>query len=202
MKKSDRAVVAKFVMRGKEHLALIRSYGDALILHTMHYADEIRSPKELSQAKAKVQASELKLAERLIDDLSEDRFDVGNFEDTYRQRILNFARQKAAGHETELPQVRKEARTVDLMTVLKKSLKAHNGKDANQTAKKDERTRSDRHGKKCTAGFTNTHENENFASRPSMRQIGQDSKTIVSIGDFPSSPAPGRYAKYNGIPFN
>jgi DNA end-binding protein Ku len=42
MTKSQRAALAKFVMRNKEHLVLIRPYGDVLMLHTMHYADEIR----------------------------------------------------------------------------------------------------------------------------------------------------------------
>jgi DNA end-binding protein Ku len=146
MKKSDRAAVAKFVMRGREHLALIRPYGNALILHTMHYADEIRSTEQVGSNKAKAQASELKLAERLIDDLSKDRFDPEKFEDTYRTRILNTARQKAAGHEIELPPAPKESRTVDLMAALKKSLEE---RTQTQSGRKDmtERPRSQRVGK-------------------------------------------------------
>src|ERR1700724_2623809 len=75
MTKSQRAALAKFVMRGKEHLVLIRPYGDVLMLHTMHYADEIRSSKAIdSGTKASVGTSELKLAERLIEDLSQEKF--------------------------------------------------------------------------------------------------------------------------------
>src|ERR1700731_2810780 len=47
MSKSERAALAKFVMRGKEHLVLIRPYRDVLMLHTMHYADEIRPAEEI-----------------------------------------------------------------------------------------------------------------------------------------------------------
>jgi DNA end-binding protein Ku len=76
-------------MRGKEHLALIRPYGDVLMLHTMHYADEIRSSEAIDHgAKTSVGASELKLAERLIADLSKDKFEAAKFEDTYREKIL------------------------------------------------------------------------------------------------------------------
>jgi DNA end-binding protein Ku len=78
MTKSERAALAKFLMRGKEHLVLIRPYGDVLMLHTMHYADEIRSPEAIDHgAKTSVEASELKLAERLIGDLSKDKFEDG-----------------------------------------------------------------------------------------------------------------------------
>jgi non-homologous end joining protein Ku len=73
---NSRAALAKFVMRGKEHLGLIRPYGEVLMLHTMHYADEIRSAEEIDhRAKSSVGASELKLAERLVNDLSKDEFE-------------------------------------------------------------------------------------------------------------------------------
>ena len=80
MNKSQRAALAKFVMRGKEHLVLVRPYGDVLMLRTMHYADEIRSTDEVDRgAKTSVGASELKLAERLINDLSKDKFEADKF---------------------------------------------------------------------------------------------------------------------------
>jgi DNA end-binding protein Ku len=149
MKKSERAAVAKFVMRGKEHLALIRPYENGLILHTMHYGDEIRSAKELGSGSAKVQPSELKLAERLIDDLSGERFDAEKFEDTYRNKILKVVKQKAAGNEVELPPATREAQTVDLMAALKKSLEERTGtrdsaKDRHERPRSKQRGRSGR----------------------------------------------------------
>jgi DNA end-binding protein Ku len=73
MTRRNRAAIAKFVLRGREHLVLIRPYHDVLMLHTMHYADEIRPSAEVDQAsKASVGPSELKLAERLIDDLPKE----------------------------------------------------------------------------------------------------------------------------------
>jgi non-homologous end joining protein Ku len=47
--------------------------------------------------------AELKLAERLISDLSKDKFEADKFEDTYRQKILEIAKQKVAGQEISLP---------------------------------------------------------------------------------------------------
>jgi DNA end-binding protein Ku len=129
MTKSQRAAVAKFVMRGKEHLALIRPFRDALILHTMHYADEIRSTDKIEHGGKTAAASEMKLAERLIDDLSQDRFKPEEFKDSYRERVLAIAKQKAAGEEITVSSPPKRGKVIDLMTALKNSLKnqAENG---------------------------------------------------------------------------
>jgi DNA end-binding protein Ku len=125
MTKSERAAIAKFVMRGKEHLVLIRPYQDLLMLHTMHYADEIRSPKAIDHAaKKSIGASELKLAERLINDLSTNKFEPEQFEDTYRKKILQAAEQKETGKKISLPSAPKRGKVVDLMSALKESLKA------------------------------------------------------------------------------
>jgi DNA end-binding protein Ku len=145
MKKSARAAVASLVMRGKEHLALIRPYEDVLVLHTMHYANEIRSTSEIDSGRAKINASELRLAERLIDDLSQEEFDVTKFEDSYRSQILKLAKQKAAGHEIEVPTPPKASRTVDLMAALKRSLEVRPGTYAERNP--SERARSERRGK-------------------------------------------------------
>lgn len=125
LKKSARAAIAKLVMRGKEHPALIRPYDDSLMLHTMHYADEIRSAKQVPHAgKASVKATELRLAERLINDLSKSSFAPEHFEDTYREKVLKVAKQKAAGKEIEAPEAPRAVRSTDLMAALKKSLEA------------------------------------------------------------------------------
>jgi DNA end-binding protein Ku len=124
MQKTGRAALAKFVLRGKEHLVLIRPYENLLMLHTVHYADEIRSAGDVGKgAKGSVAASELKLAERLISDLSKDEFRPDKFEDTYREKILKMAKQKEAGHEVSAPAPEKRGKVIDLMAALKESLK-------------------------------------------------------------------------------
>jgi DNA end-binding protein Ku len=145
MTNSQRAALAKFVMRGKEHLVLIRPYRDVLMLHTMHYADEIRSPEQIEHgAKTPVEASELKLAERLIDDLSKDKFEADKFQDTYRQKILKVAEQKAAGQEITAPPSPKRGKVIDLMAALKGSLKSYK-RDAPKDSE-DEVAHDDRSG--------------------------------------------------------
>ena len=125
MTNSERAALAKFVMRGKEHLVLIRPFSDVLMLHLMHYADEIRSSEQIEHgAKTAIGATELKLAERLIGDLSKEKFEPNKFKDTYREKILKVAAQKAAGQEVTAPEAPKRGKVIDLMSALKDSLKS------------------------------------------------------------------------------
>jgi DNA end-binding protein Ku len=125
MQKEKRVAVAKFTMRGKERLVLVRPYEDGLMLHTMYYNDEIRAFGEIDHgAKAQVGESELSLAQRLIADLTKKKFDAEQYKDNYRERVIEVAEQKMAGHEISeaAPEVRR-TNVIDLMSALKASLK-------------------------------------------------------------------------------
>ena len=131
MTNSQRAALAKFVMRGKKHLGLIRPYGEVLMLHTMRYADGIRSAEEIDhRAKSSVGASELKLAERLVNDLSKDEFEPDEFHDMYREKVLKVAEQKAAGQEVTVSPAPKRAKVIDLLSAPKDSPRKDAPKDS------------------------------------------------------------------------
>jgi DNA end-binding protein Ku len=153
MTKRQCAALAKFVMRGKEHLVLIRPYGDVLMLHTMHYADEIRSSEEIDHGDAKsVGASELKLAEQLISGLSTDTFEANKFEDTYRQKILKVAQEKAAGQEFTIPSP-KRGKVIDLMSALRDSLKSGGrkaSKNSDDAPAPEDRPRQGKHARRIS----------------------------------------------------
>ncbi|HJU04573.1 MAG TPA: Ku protein, partial [Nitrospiraceae bacterium] len=72
MANTHRVALAKFVMRGKENLVLIRSAQGGLMLHVMYFADEVRDFGEIDKGAAKTTDAELGLAVRLIDELSEE----------------------------------------------------------------------------------------------------------------------------------
>src|SRR3989441_3836035 len=89
MTKSERVALAKFVMRGKESLVLIRAAQDGLMLHTMYFADEVRSFGEIDKGQsAKIRENELALAQQLIDGLSNTEFEPERYADEYRDRVL------------------------------------------------------------------------------------------------------------------
>ncbi len=124
MDKHGRVALAKFVMRGKESLVLIRPAQGGLMLHTMYFADEVRSFGEIEKGEsAKIREGELELALQLIDGLSKDAFRPEQYQDEYRQRVLDLVNQKVEGKEVAAagPEV-KRAQVIDLMEALKQSL--------------------------------------------------------------------------------
>ncbi len=124
MAKTNRVALAKFVMRGKESLVLIRPGQGGLMLHTMYFADEIRDFGEIDKGQdAKIKSGELELAQRLIDELSTDEFKPEQYKDDYRLRVLDMINLKVEGKEVTPvgPQVQR-AQVIDIMDALKKSL--------------------------------------------------------------------------------
>lgn len=124
MAQSGRVGLARYTMRGKEHLVLIRPYQDGLMLHTMFYGDEVRSFKEIDHGtEAAVKPAELDLAKRLIGELTQKKFVPGKYEDNYRARVIEAAEQKLSGQEvTEAPPQERRGQVIDLMGALKASL--------------------------------------------------------------------------------
>jgi DNA end-binding protein Ku len=124
MAKSGRVALAKFVMRGKESLVLIRSARDGLMLHTMYFADEVRDFGEIDKGQsAKIRGGEMELAQQLIDGLTNDEFKPEQYEDDYRQRVMDLINRKVAGQEVTVAEpAPPRAQVVDLMEALKESL--------------------------------------------------------------------------------
>jgi DNA end-binding protein Ku len=123
MARANRVAIAKFVMRGKEHLVLIRPAQDGLMLHQMYYANEIRNFAEIEKGAAPLKDAELNLATRLIDELSVDEFKPEQYRDEYRERVMEQVNQKAEGKEiTTTAAPAGPAEVVDLMEALKASL--------------------------------------------------------------------------------
>jgi DNA end-binding protein Ku len=124
---SERVALATFVMRGKESLVLIRAAQGGLMLHTMYFADEVRSFDEIDKGQsAKIKDGELALAQQLIDGLSNADFEPERYADDYRQRVLDLVSSKVEGKEIVAagPPVQR-AQVIDLMEALKESLARH-----------------------------------------------------------------------------
>jgi DNA end-binding protein Ku len=119
--KTQRAAVAELVSRGKEQIVVIRPYLGGLVLHGIYYQNEIRDVTQIPRAESqRITQDELKLAQGLIDRLSD-----GAFEPEYRLRVLAMIDEKVKGHEiTAAPQpVAKPEPVIDLMEALRQSMK-------------------------------------------------------------------------------
>lgn len=116
--------LAKFVMRGKENLVIVRAAQKGLMMHTMYFANEVRSFDEIPKGEsAKITGAETSLAIRLIDELSNDEFEPEKYHDEYSERVLKLVNEKAEGKEITLAQpVAQRGQVIDLMAALKESL--------------------------------------------------------------------------------
>jgi DNA end-binding protein Ku len=124
METMGRVALAKFVWRGKESLYVIRSVQSHLLLHRMHYQDEIRELEVRPRSDEKPGVAELKLATQLIESISSDTFDAKAYRDEYRQRVLDLIEQKSKGKILKLSSKAAKPATavVDLMQRLKDSV--------------------------------------------------------------------------------
>jgi DNA end-binding protein Ku len=125
MAKSGQVAVARFVMRGKESIVLIRAAQGGLMLHTMYFADEVRSFAEIDKGDAaRVREGEIELALQLINGLASDTFKPENYQDEYRRRVLDMIEKKVEGKEitTVATAAPRSPKVVDLMEALRESL--------------------------------------------------------------------------------
>jgi DNA end-binding protein Ku len=126
LRKSGKVGIAKVAIRQREYLAAVKPHGAALMLETMHFADEITDPDDLKlpEENTKIDPRQLKMAEQLIDGLTES-FDPNKYQDTYREALLELIDDKLKGHKSKPASTRKPSTTkvVDIMARLKQSLK-------------------------------------------------------------------------------
>jgi len=127
MKESGMVGIARMVLRTKQYLCAIRPLGDALVLETLLYGDEVVEPDELEGLpgdEIEVTERELKIARQLIESLATD-FDPESYRDEYREKVLELIERKAEGQEIVLqPAAEEPTKVVDLMEALEASLAA------------------------------------------------------------------------------
>jgi DNA end-binding protein Ku len=141
LERTHKVAIANVVIRTRQHLAMLYPLENHLILNTLRYQDEIRPAEDIDVPKdlhaAKVQPNELKMAERLIEDMTM-KWDPGEYHDTYRDDLMKMIEEKAAGHVKAAPKSKRaprEAEVIDFASLLEKSLAARKrGGDAEEEA--------------------------------------------------------------------
>jgi DNA end-binding protein Ku len=131
-----RVAVGRHRTRGREQLVLIRPLGRGLVLHGLHYADEVASFEDVEFGdEVELRASELQLAQQLIEQLSVERFAADKYEDRYRQAVLEAVDQKIAGQEVVIAERPEEPEPIiDLMAALKRSIETRHAAEGGAAA--------------------------------------------------------------------
>jgi DNA end-binding protein Ku len=124
LKQTARVGIGRFTFHNREYLAAVRPLDDVLALHTMRFHDEVVRGDELEVERPAKGPSEqeVEMAARLVDSLYRE-FDPTDYEDTYREAVLELIERKAKGEAVEVEAEEPEEETSDLMAALQASLK-------------------------------------------------------------------------------
>ncbi|MEU5664230.1 Ku protein [Streptomyces longwoodensis] len=124
LKRSNKVAIAKYALRGRERLGMLRVVGDAIAMHGLLWPDEVREPQGVApDADVKVRDKELDLADALMDTLGE--VDLEDLHDEYREAVEEVIAAKAAGEAPpESPSRPAGGKVLDLMAALENSVRA------------------------------------------------------------------------------
>ncbi|QQZ11129.1 Ku protein [Heyndrickxia vini] len=121
---TDKAGLAKIVMRSKEQLAIIRVYENTLLMETIHFPDEVRNVGDVPNVPADDQVSkkEIDTAILLIEQLT-TFFEPEKYTDEYRTKLMDLINNKQVSKQTVTPKEKISSTNVtDLMAALQASI--------------------------------------------------------------------------------
>jgi DNA end-binding protein Ku len=126
LEKADSVALVKVAIRTRESLATLRVREGVLVLETMVWPDEVRTPDfGFLDEDVTVRPQELAMAESLIESMTAD-FDPGQYHDEYREALEQVIEAKVEGREVVEQPVQEEetGSVVDLMAALRASVAA------------------------------------------------------------------------------
>jgi DNA end-binding protein Ku len=159
LKRTEKVAIANVVVRTRQHLAAVLPENDIIVLNTLRFADEIRTPDDMGVeapgAKgAGLAAKEISMAEQLIEGMT-GPWEPKKYHDTYREDLMKRINEKVRNKETHTlteaakeSKPKKSAEIIDLMAVLKQSLEKGRGSSGRACPRRAPRTR---HAKKKSA---------------------------------------------------
>jgi DNA end-binding protein Ku len=121
---ADRVAIVKIAIRQREQLATLRVHDNVLVLNTMLWPDEVRTPEfGFLDEDIETRPAELAMASSLIDSMA-GSFKADEFTDNYRAALQEVIDAKVEGREVVQPEEAEEApaAAIDLMAALKASV--------------------------------------------------------------------------------
>jgi DNA end-binding protein Ku len=154
LRQTGKIAITRANFSGKSYPAVIRLRGAELVLHTLHYGDEVREAKEKPPAQLRPSARELTLAAQLVERMSLP-FDPTTTEDPYRRAVEEIAAGRKPRPIDEdaarRKRVEEDSEVVDLMSALERSLTEKPGQGHKTTAKAARTAAAPKSGKSSPA---------------------------------------------------
>ncbi len=124
LESTGRAGIGRFTFHNREYLTALRALEGVLALHTMRFNDEVVRGDELDVGKPGKGPTkpEVEMAARLVESMHRP-FDPTEYEDSYRQAVLDMIERKASGEEIEAPEEEPQEEVSDLLAALEASVK-------------------------------------------------------------------------------
>jgi len=124
LQKSGKLALAEFVFHQRQHVAVIKPLGRALVLEQMRFPTDLREPRELNFPTGKdVTKKEVEMALKFIKQETKP-FIAEDLHDTYTEELEEMIKQKSKGKKVTKPAEKVEKTSAqDLMGALKASLK-------------------------------------------------------------------------------
>jgi DNA end-binding protein Ku len=140
---ADRMAVVTVALRQRTSTAVLRVRDDVIVLQTMMWPDEIRTP-DFSVEAGEVKDAEVKMANMLVETLAGD-FDPSEFEDDYAEAVTTLVKAKIEGGEVRktAASTKSSGEVVDLLAALQRSVDAARtarGESADEETEETEET--------------------------------------------------------------
>ena len=121
---ADRMAVVTVALRQRTTVAVLRVRDDVIVLQTMMWPDEIRTP-DFNVETGEVKDAEVKMANMLVETLAGD-FDASEFEDDYAGAVEALVKAKIEGGEVKRTETstKSSGEVVDLLAALQRSVDA------------------------------------------------------------------------------
>lgn len=151
LKATNKIAIATVVIRTRQYLAALIPSGNVIVLNTLRYKNELRSPKELEVPSNNLKASgvsprEIEMAKKLVDEMT-DQWKPERYRDTYHDDLMKLIDKRIKAGKTEIITENEEeekpvqGNVIDLMALLKRSVQAkgRSAPQSKQSSQKQER---------------------------------------------------------------
>lgn len=126
--KSNKAGIARFVLRNTENLCVIHPLDDILVITKIRFPEEIRSHDDIEVSTIDISKKELDVGLALIKQFTSE-FNIEGFHDEYNKELLRIIKAKAKGKRATVKKLKpkEDEGDDDLYSQLMKSLGSKKG---------------------------------------------------------------------------